>query len=449
MNPQGLLKLGGSVHVSIRGVELPNPPTKSTAILLIGLYIERQEWSNRKELARKLFPDTETKKRDDAFRQTLLRLRRWVGEDALDFNRSYVRLTPGFWESDLSNPEKFTITPDQIAEGIEHPWLNELRQKVAGRTNVAFQAPAKSFSQTVLAVATLDIEVARSILIGGDYLINLVPRDEVLNILKATEPTAIHQSLSTEHTLLCANVLARFCFIRESYQKLVEAYRMAAQKREKAHALSAAAWATYISLDCGEMEDAKTWFEIISQESFKQKRLALVTAQLSYHWMNGDTEKGWESIELGRSIVNRAERRIALHFWANSSIFASEFEDPEFALLAIEKAKSLLVPGLDFWFMKNYWLAEAWYLLCTGSYASAISILDSQIKLSDQDDSPFHGLYFAQAKAEALARMGHIEDGLELWQQCEQIRLDQGGKINHLARVKARILNPPKPVTLS
>ena len=435
---RGMIRLGGRFTVEIDQGELPHPPTKSTAVLLCGLVAQGDAWTDRGDLAAKMFPDQDRSAANTALRQTLHRLQAWMGKNGVEVERNRVRLTPGFFKIDLLQPDG---THGQIAPGFEHPWMATIRNSLTRNIDSPRNSTVKIFVESVLSASAFDPEVGRSLLLGGDYLVHGANSDQVTKMMTVTKPNDAKDSLSAEYSILASLVSIRFGNLSEGYGLPAIAFRIAVKKRQRLFAASAAAFSLFMALELSLVDEAMAWKAILAtSERSLQSRMLVANAFLTFHWHFNQIDEAFLMVQKGRQFYRKADRRDAIHFWTNVAVFACEIRNHELAKEALDTIDELVLTSMDFWFEKSYRLATANFVRIKGDPAQANLLLLELEADCRKDEFPFSALYAAESRAEALSDMGEIQDAQSLWHECERKRLAFGsGPSDRLRRSKNRI----------
>lgn len=434
----GIIRLGGRFSVIVEGVELPHPPTKSTSVLLCGLGSQGEVWTERSDLAAKMFPDQPKGVANTALRQTLHRLQTWLDKRGVEVERNRVRLSPGFWEVDLIQQDG---NHGQIAPGLEHPWMTQIRSRLTRVNGLPRSDTVQIFVESVLAASDFDPEVGRSLLLGGDYLVHGASAAQVKQMMAVTKPSDAKDSLSAEYSILASLLSFRFGNLQDAYSFSAVAYRIAVKKRQRLFATSAAAFALFMALELYRVDDAIAWREILSvSERSLQSRMLVTNAIFVFHWHFNQNDDALQAIQKGREFYRKADRRDAMHIWTNVAVYACEIRNHDLAKEAFKIIDDLILTSMDFWFEKSYRLAVANFARISGDPARANQILLQLESDCQQGEFTFTGLYASEARAEALSDLGRTEEARALWLECEQKRIAMGSRSSdRLQRSKERV----------
>src|ERR1022692_2214141 len=110
------------------GQELSVAPNRSVAVLLVGLLDKEECWTSRADLSRLLYPESDTVCALNALRQTLFRLRKWLGEDVTEERFGGIRLIPGVMTSSWPVARiTQAMAPEDLAPGRDRPWIDAIR----------------------------------------------------------------------------------------------------------------------------------------------------------------------------------------------------------------------------------------------------------------------------------------------------------------------------------
>ena len=423
----GIVCLGESFTVELDKVELPFPPTKSTAVLFCGLLIKQGIWVDRSSIATKLFPDHDPILAGTATRQTLHRLQKWLGNVGIEVERSRVRLTEDYWTIDQGHSGDLMTRGQKIAPMLVHPWMQQVRSSLQKVTVEPAITATQTFFDAVIAASALDREVARSILVGGEYLVLNAHAIQVEEMMAATKPDGVKDALSAEYALLASLVSLRFGRLEEGCKMADFAYQIANKKHQRSYAASAAGFALFMNLELGNVENAKNWKSILARsERSLQSRMLVTNANFGFYWHTNQFAEALVVIDRGRAVYKKSSRRDAMHFWTNVAVFACETSNRDLAVEAFRTIERLEITAMDNWYEKIQRLGFANFERAFGDLETAHVALKQLGEDCQIQEYPYLYIYACEARAEVLFDIGDTVAAQQLWQSCEESRRNFG-----------------------
>lgn len=419
-------KLGGRITVISNGIELGPPENKTVAVLLIGLLSRGADWSSREELARLLYPESDPSSRRAALRQTLFRLRRWLGESALEEVQDRIRLAHGAWSYDLVMADGEVAPTPMIAPGLAHPWVEALRLKWVPPSTTVEEDYAANFAVAVQTVASKDPDTARSILVGGANLASCLSVDTVGLLLGLTQPKDRRDPFAFEHIEMRCVLYERLGHLREAKAEQIRAYRLASQQRRHDNVIRAGAMLLFLETEDGQMGEAAAWVDYLQNSlNADTKSLFFCNARAAYLWNMHRLDEA--VAQMGQAIprVLSADRATKLHFWTNYAALSAEAGCMELGRDTLMEARSLAVPGLDVLQLTTLDFAQATGLMNAGRAEEAISLFQATRAATASRSAVLAEWYSIEGMAEALALAGRRPEGIRLWRSVEAERLSR------------------------
>ncbi len=434
----------------LRGRSLGPPPNRTVAVLLLGLLFRGHAWTGRDELDSCLYPDSDSISARNAVRQSLFRLRRWLVEDALEFECDRVRLRPGAFEIDLRLPDGRAASHALVAPGLCHPWLEEIRcglsdsgQGVALRGPSA-QRAAHAFLQAVKRTAEFDRDAGRALLLGGQQLHDALGSKQLYNLLRLTSPKERRDPLAVEHLELQGRLLYKELSLGAAIDRYRHAHRLAVLQKNTDAAQRTQAMVVFALIESGQMAAARQLMPSLAKRTTRKARAYLIG-------QNAIAENFWNSNRLGDALrvmqdasgfIDCAEREQALNFWCNYSLLAAEAGDGDRSIEGAARVEALRPTELDLWVGLVLGLAEAARLVAAQRPVEAAALLNALCVRSAEEGFPLRRLCAQEAEAEALALAGQTRQAVALWNGAETVRRESGLRLTpRLLAKKRRILS--------
>jgi len=435
------VKLGGQLSVHSDGVDVGPATNHTVAALLIGLLSRGSDWSGREELAQLLYPDSEPAVRRSSLRQSLFRMRRWVGPSALEEDHDRLRLSDGMWSYDLLLTSGEDAPGPMIAPGVTHPWVEALRLKwspvVAGSPSDA----AACFAAAVAAAAKLDVDSARSLLVGGGKLADALSLDRFGELVALTQPKDRRDPMAFEHLLLRARLFERCALPHEAKAAGMQAYRLASQQRHMGNVIVAGAMLLFFEIEDGQMGEAAAWVDYLQKErNADTKSLLFCNAKAAYLWNMHRLDEA--VAQMGQAIrrIPSADRATRLHFWTNYSVLCAEAANIELGEEALAQARALANPNIDVPQILTLDLAQATRLISLNRPDEAVTMLQEELEQVNERHFELADWYANEALAEALAAGGRGREAIRAWRAVEARRLSRCTRLTpRLLARRARI----------
>jgi tetratricopeptide (TPR) repeat protein len=434
------VRLGGTFEVEGPSGTLSAPPNRTIATLFLGLLARGESWSGRDDVAQLLYPSSEMTSARTAFRQSLVRLRKWIGDASVELGRDCLRLKPDVFSIDLTLPDGSPAPPPLIAPGLNHPWADYVRSQWRPLPKVADDTPGLQFCRTVLDVATLDRDCGRSLLVGGWELAQLVTPIEISEMLNATRPNDRRDPHACEHLMMRGTFLYWVGAIREACETYMKAARIARLQRDSGLSYHARAFVLFGLVESGEMGAAADWIKRLSaEESRRSQSLLQLNALGAYHWNNGEVATAIDIYSKAQRHIPGANRMQKLHFWTNFAVLLAEAGMSEDCQAAAATAHEHLNPRVDKHSALTLDFAEATRLM-QDQPGRAAQILERMCAESTKIGWTMSELYAQEALAEAYALCRQSALAHQTWQRAEALRKRFSGRLTpRLQARKARI----------
>ncbi|QYK53447.1 MAG: hypothetical protein KF824_00825 [Fimbriimonadaceae bacterium] len=436
----GELQLGGQFNVLLAGKDLGPPPSSAVAVLLLVLAFNN-DWVPRSELESKLHPNTDPKAQSNSFRQTLFRLKKWIGSDQIRVESRRIRLNAP-WLMRIANSSGELVTASRIAAGIDHPWMDELRQQFASRFGAIGSTEHSHFYNMLQGLSESDREIGRAVLTSGAHLLEAHSQAEVLNIFAALRPRRGMEVYSAEFYLERSKCAMRFGSFDSAVNYALRAFRIAQKKRQSAVSAQSAAYLMFWLLEKGEETESQEWLGTLKKmERTPLTRTLVRNAELAFYWNAGDFDQAssiMESIEL--SSLPSSTRSEQLHYWANASLFFAEREDAIRSGNCLLKAKELIQPKLDFTSDQMLELSQIVVQTTKRNYQQSLENIKQLVSLCESQEFHLSATYALAHQALILAKMGKVLEARKVWLEVESRRRAFGGGLpERVKRQKAAL----------
>ncbi|MBX3111611.1 MAG: hypothetical protein KF857_06340 [Fimbriimonadaceae bacterium] len=416
--PGYVIKLGHDRRAWRGGEELLHPPTRATEQLLYYLAEKFPARLERRAVAARLYPEASERAAFNALRQTVHRLKQWLGAEAVVSDAKSIGLSPDLWEVESQEVEPGTYVLKQDDKPVN----------------------TGSFKDLVMHMATLDKEVARGLLLGGREIAINLNLPDLYDLLKAATPTSMKEAGAYEHLAFYGRYFHKTALFNKAIAAHTRVYRHAGQNRRHALMSNAAAWLLFTYVEMGDMATARQWLpEVVGSDRSHAGRLFAANAMACCLWNDMEIDDTYAEFEKAAKVIYSASRSDQSHYWSNYAVFAAE--SGRFALSeeCQERAASLRVSGLDTVSKGNCLLASALCQRHAGDFAGAVSTLE-QYRAEEAARGQELGVVYAnEALAETRAMMGQHLLARKLWATAERTRAAGGGMLTpRLKAMRAR-----------
>jgi tetratricopeptide (TPR) repeat protein len=424
--PAIVLQAGTNFSATKNGEFLGPAPNETVAALALLVAEGPKSGWNRQALAAKLFPKCADRSRAlAALRQSLKRLKTWLGDDALRSDKRTIG-AGGNWTLNLSD--------EPILYGIGNPIFDPFRVRNSRAWNKeALPEANRLFLETVQAVSRLDVDEARGLVAHATGLVLGLTPPVALALLKEIAPRRDSDPFAYEHFELQATLLSATARISDSDRMLRRALRIAHANGRGHQIERARSFLMFNALEQGDYHASQDLLSALAAPAVKT-RLLCKNAQAAYYWSLGQLS---EAIEVMRSAVpdlQRASRADRAHFWSNAAVLASEALDTGFFDEADKALERVLIPEHDW---SSRFRASLGRLLMSAREDAEVA----SHKLSDLaktlSDSGWRlgSVYALEGQCQALARAGNLAEAGRVWCRIAAFRQEQGWRITQ------RVLN--------
>lgn len=432
------LRLGGRYEVRRGNDDLGSPPTQCTATLLAVLALRGEAWTGREECAARLYPDSPQAGALNALRQTLFRLRRWLGPGAIESEEHRLRIAPGAVRVDVHLPDGREAAGALIAPGIAHPWLEALRERSNGaEVGEEGPGPVAAYLTAVEEVSAVDLDAARCLLVGGREMAQRVDPGRMLELVRRTRPHRRADVCAVEHAELQGELLYRTLALSEAEQAFRRAVRLATHHGDREAVCRTEAMLGFVLLESGRLEDARNVAALLPHPrrgAAGQLMGTSLAAELL--WSEGRLSEALKTLEGARPFVESQGRHAKLCYWCNLAVLAAEVGHLEKVQEGRERAAALSNPFVDHWASLMLGLAEGEELMVRRRPEEAAVRLEQVVCVARREGFPLRSLYAMEAEAEALARAGDPRRAWITWRSAERLRQRAG--LRPTPRLEAR-----------
>lgn len=425
------IRLGGRYEVQRGDEDLGPPPTQCTATLLAVLALRGEAWTGREECAVRLYPDSPGAAALNALRQTIFRLRRWLGFGAVESNGHRLRLRPGAVRVDVRLTDGREASGALIAPGISHPWLDAIRDEVgchAPTVPAAIPSPADAYVLAVEEVCAVDVDAARCLLLGGREIAQTVDPDRMLELMRRTRPRRRTDTCAVEHFEFQAELLYRDLALQAARSVLRKAHRLAVWRGDRLASLRTEAMLGFALMESGLVDEADAIARELSSKSRRGGAVNVICQSYAAEllWCRARFAEALAVLAETRRCVDPLERHAQFGFWCNYALLAAEAGELERAQEGTEFAKRLCNPHMDRWATLMLGLVEGEELMARRCPEEAIQRLKAVGARARIEGFPLRSLYAREAEAEAWARVGKPNQALSVWRSAEAVRRRAG-----------------------
>lgn len=413
------VSLSPRLEVKRNGAPVGAPPTKSVGELVRLLATTFPRATERKAAALRLYAGSTDAKALNALRQTVHRLRVWLGPDALTADYRYIGLATDRWV--VNRTDSPTEPPEaQVPPG---------------------EAVAASFRDLLINLAGLDPEEARAMLSNGRVILDSLPIGVLIGLLKQTAPHSARDHFAYEHLAATARYHHRTCQFSKSLSAHQRVFRFAEQNRRYSLGSLAASWILFNLVEMGDMASAMDWLPtVVGSDRTNAGKLFAANARACFMWNGMDLEGAGEQFGRASRLIHLASRTDQAHYWSNYAVFLAEAGMFGEAPNAIAKAWDLIIPGLDAISVTSTCLAQALVAKGNGDLDHAAHILSKTRAEEASRGQTLSVCYCAELESEVLAMQGKKQQALRLWEMAERKRLVGGGSLTpRLQGYKARV----------
>ncbi|MFI5386733.1 MAG: hypothetical protein ACHQ50_11510 [Fimbriimonadales bacterium] len=433
-----LLQLGKEVTVERDGVPCGPPPNATVCVLLVGLASQGEALIARTSLAAELYPEGDSGASRNALRQSILRLRRWLGEDCLECVGDRVRLTPRRWSIEPDVLAGAKIPAPFLAAGVAHPWLDTLRERWLESTHAGYAATVRHYVAAVEGAADRDRDVGRALLAGGRSFSEQLTARENDALLSKTDFRDRRDPFALEHVELRAALYYRLFHPTEAVAGYMRAYSLANHMRNGAAQARTASFVAFCCIESGDMRSACDWLARVNEDRASASRLLVSICRAAYDWNSGQLEAALETTRAAIRFIPSTDRVTRVHFWSNYAAVAAEAGALSLSDELRERASEDLICDLDVRATQVLTYARGTRLMKGGEPNEAVEVFDGLASAARRMDWEATALYATDALAEAQALCGRWIQARQTWNLVHRAR--NGLLTPRLQARRARIL---------
>lgn len=407
------LNLGEFLSAEANGRSLGRAPNASVAALAVCLAESGQEARSRPTLAAALYPAVDREAALTALRQSVRRLRQWLGEAIFDARRESIRFA--------AHVTICVREGDLVSAGYSHPVFDKFRNQ---SVTANIQEPLNAFAQLVRDVAAIDKDSARGLLAGAPSMTKGLLPDQSLSLLYLTNPKSRKDAYAFEHCEMISWVLFMMGRKREAEEWIARGSRIAHHAKRYSQVSRIKSLRLFFALECGDLGTARVLLAELESSKFGQK-LIVNNAIAAFAWNTG---LGDASLRLYKSRLGsiRGESRAdRLHFWANASVLSAELNDHEFYDYAASEAMKIVIPEVDVEHYSLLRLAECRLAVLSEPDRACRMIHALRMELEHQGRSLL-ATYCLEAEALALAAQNQPRLALAAWRKAQNFRANSG-----------------------
>lgn len=431
--PTVRFRLGAELHASVSGRYCGPAPNASVAALALCLAQTPDLDRERSGLAREVYPFADPFSSRTALRQTLRRLRLWLGDDVVSATSKTVGAR-GTWHLD-----PVAGSGSGVGSAYDHPFFRNSAQPPHPEALDASR-PLDSFAETVRFTASIDVDSARAVLLGARSFAHSLPLPRCCELLSLTKPHSRRDPLAFEHCELDAMVHMQSGEFGEASRAIQRGLRIATHARRQGDIVRANAWGLFRALETGDLEAVRSLVRFLQSELHRH-RMLVQNGLVAYYWNTGEIG---EALKLAKSMEGPSKgdpRLDRLHFWSNSAVLAAEAGDEEFLERALGQAEPLLLPDLDAPARANLALAQAIRLRSLSPEESVRALRNEQARHL-AGGWTVHHLYSSEALALSRLAAGDLSGAATTWHSASLARRQLG------CRPTPRLLAMKKQIAL-
>ncbi|HWD41587.1 MAG TPA: hypothetical protein VG944_22280 [Fimbriimonas sp.] len=421
------VQLLGTLRVLRDGLDLGPYPNRTSAVLLVGLLSRIDSWMSREEIVQLLYPGQDSATARIALRQSLRRLRGWLGPDSVEIEGSCVRLAPQAWKAELPDPG----TGYRIAPDLEHPWMDAIRgswRRLA--EGAAMEPPAKPFQTLVEESSLVSRDLGRSLLIGGAQLTEALLPSVVDHLLEITRPRDRRDYLACEYLEFAARVQMRTARFTDFMNTAARAHRVAVHRRDTSAMARTYAYLLFSSLEAGNLAAARDLIAMAgSPKRPTSSQLLCDTAEAAYHWNCNRLESALAIMQRSDHALEGADRLWQVQYWRNLAVLSAEADAVPLSEEAERQCRQIHLPEVEVNVGLTLDIAKGTRLISEKRFPEAVAILEKTAKRADETGWPISALYAQEALAEAYSQCGDAGRATATWTRAEARRIRHGGRL--------------------
>lgn len=428
--------VGGRFEVLRNGSRLPSPPTVATAALLIELAFRPGAQFGRRSLSERLHPDSTAPQ--TAFRQTLKRLKDWIGKEFVEADSDRVSLRPGTCQLHFELIDGGITPSTLIAPGIDHALVEAIREELDPKMILPEVHGLDQYAIGVEAVSQIDRSAGREVLIGGSRLHSALPTQVMRRLLLLTAPETNEDSLACRHHEVSAWFWYRNGSLLHALDAFLKAIKVARLAGDRDTAFRAQAYTVFLFLELNQIERAMVQLTRLPKNGVsRDNRLLALNAEAMANWNQGAPQRALEKMSNNMEFACSCSRTPFVHFATNLAVLSAQLGHDDVFNVAMDAAKSQIVRDLDChdWMLTELALAER--LSVAKDYERAKAILQELERSARERAWLMLATYAAEALADVLAHLGEVGAARAAIVRAEKWRVRSGFGLN--PRITARM----------
>lgn len=418
------VKLGGELEFCRDGLRLPAAPNRTVEVLLFGLLSNHPRSMSRTELAKELYAGSTEAAARNALRQSIHRLKQWIGAECLQIDGNSLRIVAETCEFELSTEGGSSLPRRMIASGIDHPWMKRLRPISEAIANDTPTALGASYANTVIEAAAVDPVIGRRLLVAGASIAETLPIAEMMHAINATQPLHGDDPLFLEHSEVASRLYFRMGRVDLLCRMAEQSHRIALRSNDHRLAIRYGSLAVFAEIEAGAIDRAQSILQNLSSYYRPDSPdLLYRNARVCGYWDCNDLQNALTEAHAGFRDAESADAATQVHYWANFALLNAEAGDRIAVAESVDIARSLMqrqwAPNADMVCQ----MAEATIATKFDELDLAADLYDSIQKTARRREYAIAEWYALEGLSEVRARRGDGKAAINLWDQVESKRL--------------------------
>ena len=404
-----MILLGGQCRVEKDGENLGLPPCASATGLLIGLAVQGNSWTCREILARKLYPDSDHARRTNALRQTVFRLRKWLGEDDLEFEGELARLTPKSWSLDFSVEGEPPANAAMIAPGLRHPWIDEVRLKQCPNSDRVPSSMMRGFSDSVMQIAVNDPDAARGLFVSAANFLEHFTVEGLIQISAVISPKSNSDPHAADFHAMGARLAYTNCLFQEA--KILGNLALKCKPSRKT-AISIVTLLYFLAIESGDRQGVVEFRRMLMDLRIEVGLNAITMCEF---WNDGNFSEAALCRNGMFKELHKLTRSERVQFLLNMAYFSADIGDTGCCEEALSEIDQLLPADADFTSLTlRHNIMAKLFLLRRDAEAAQQSLVRANAAWQ-QSGRMMQKLYIMETQSEVSASLGKYEPAQIEW----------------------------------
>lgn len=404
-------------------------------VLLCGLANRGQAWSSREEVAKKLYPGSDRERRANALRQCIFRLRQWLGDSILQTEGDRIRLYPGKFSIDLSFEDGTEANPGQIAPGLHHDWIDEIRLAKGPRSEEARIPLMKGFTDSVRQIASYDPDAARGLFVSAANLSDHFSLEDWILITSAVRPSSDSDPHAADYYAMGAWMVYKNGLFDEAIRQANLALHC---KPSRKTAISMATMLFYAAIERCDERGGVDARRLLNDLRWNDGQDAI---GMCLFWNSGESHEAIAARNRMMASAHKFSRTEKLHFWLNAAYFSADVGDVSASDDALTEASSLITEQSDLASITLFHNVRAKTLLLKREAEAAQKAILQAKEASRRFGRVLQDVYVLETQSEITATLGQYEQARIEWSTFLRRRLRMGvGITDRLKRQQERVL---------